>query len=60
MLKVNRDGQMVDAYPNNSRKFGLGYFYPLSKRTEVFVNYARDQKAYKEKNGFDMGLTHHF
>ncbi|HVL46091.1 MAG TPA: porin [Acidovorax sp.] len=60
VLKVARDGQMVDAYPNNSRKFGLGYFYPLSKRTEVFVNYARDQKAYKEKNGFDMGLTHHF
>jgi predicted porin len=60
VLQVTRNGQLVDAYPNNSRKFGLGYLYPLSKRTEVFVNYARDQKAYTEKNGYDIGMTHHF
>lgn len=60
VMKVNRNGQMVDAYPNNLRKFGMGYYYPLSKRTELFVNYTRDQKAYGDKNGFDVGMTHHF
>ena len=46
-------------------KLGLGYVYPLSKRTALEATYGRDSKAVsavtgKKESGFDMTLQHNF
>ncbi|HWP20232.1 MAG TPA: porin [Burkholderiaceae bacterium] len=43
-----------------SSKFGLGYHYPLSKRTTVYADYARDGELDNDKWGFDVGIKHNF
>lgn len=43
-----------------SSKFGLGYHYPLSKRTTVYADYARDGELTDNKWGFDVGIKHNF
>ena len=46
------------------KQFGLGYHYPLSKRTTVYVdlvNKKRDnQNPANEKTGYDVGIKHNF
>ena len=58
-----------------NKRFGIGYHHNLSKRTKLFVDYARDSKGYSgnlpasipanselrtEKNGYDLGIQHNF
>lgn len=49
-----------DADRDLSSKFGLGYHYPLSKRTTVYADYARDGEYTDNKWGFDVGIKHNF
>ena len=41
-------------------KFGLGYYYTLSKRTTVYTNIAHDRALADDKNGVDVGMMHAF
>lgn len=44
-----------------SRQFGLGYHYPLSKRTTIYADLVNDNKRVNDhKTGFDIGLKHNF
>lgn len=44
-----------------SSKFGLGYRYPLSRRTRLYADIGRDGKRYdRHETGFDLGLIHAF
>jgi predicted porin len=48
-----------------NQKLGLGYIYPLSKRTALETTYGRDSKAVsavtgKKQSGFDLTLHHNF
>lgn len=48
-----------------NQKLGLGYIYPLSKRTALETTYGRDSKAVssvtgKKQSGFDVSLHHNF
>nr|WP_297525214.1 porin [uncultured Roseateles sp.] len=43
-----------------TRKLGLGYFHPLSKRTFLYVNVAHDRKVEVMPFGFDLGMQHNF
>lgn len=48
-----------------NQKLGLGYIYPLSKRTTLETTYGRDSKAVsavtgKKQSGFDLTLQHNF
>lgn len=45
---------------SEARKFGIGYFHHLSRRTFLYTNVARDSKAATEKLGYDVGLQHNF
>ncbi|RYH54961.1 MAG: porin [Alcaligenaceae bacterium] len=45
---------------SETRKFGLGYFHHLSRRTFLYANLAHDSKATKHKVGYDLGLQHNF
>jgi predicted porin len=39
---------------------GLGYHHSLSKRTTVYVDFARNGAVTTQKNGYDVGLKHNF
>ncbi|HWP17600.1 MAG TPA: porin [Burkholderiaceae bacterium] len=52
--------EAVDPDEDLSSKFGVGYHYPLSKRTTVYADIARDQEADDHKTGFNIGLKHNF
>lgn len=41
-------------------KVGLGYYYPLSKRTALEFTYGNNNKATTNKSGFDFTLHHNF
>jgi predicted porin len=41
-------------------KWGLGYRYPLSKRTFLYADVARDGKVAVSKTGYDLGIQHNF
>ena len=48
-----------------SKKWGLGYRHPLSKRTYLYADVARDSKVTTpagdpEKSGYDLGIRHTF
>lgn len=43
-----------------SSKWGLGYHYPLSKRTTVYADVARDGEVANHKTGANIGLKHNF
>ena len=43
-----------------AQRFGLGYDHNLSKRTKVYVQYARDSKVATEKAGYEVGMQHNF
>lgn len=45
---------------NLSKKFGIGYRYPLSKRTFLYTDFARDSVPASNKTGYDLGLQHNF
>ena len=53
-------GQLKVAGNTVSKKAGLGYFYPLSKRTTVYADVANDSEAVDEKTGYDLGIKHTF
>ncbi|WP_281916200.1 porin [Caldimonas thermodepolymerans] len=52
--------EAVDPDEDLSSKFGIGYHYPLSKRTTVYVDVARDGEVNEHKTGVDFGLKHNF
>jgi len=52
--------EAVDPDEDLSSKFGIGYHYPLSKRTTVYVDVANDSEAPDHKTGVDFGLKHNF
>jgi predicted porin len=41
-------------------KWGLGYRYPMSKRTFLYADVARDGKIAVSKTGYDLGIQHNF
>ncbi|MCW7539875.1 porin [Aquabacterium sp. A7-Y] len=46
-------------------KFGLGYHYPLSKRTKVYADVGSaktkfDDESLKRRTAFDLGIQHNF
>ena len=41
-------------------RMAVGYHYNMSKRTTVYVDFARDGEAASEKSGYDIGLKHNF
>jgi predicted porin len=43
-----------------SKKFGLGYRHPLSKRTFLYTDIARDSVFTTSKTGYDLGIQHNF
>lgn len=44
-----------------SSKFGVGYRYPLSKRTKLYADIGYDNKKFDEqKSGYDIGIIHTF
>jgi predicted porin len=43
-----------------SKKLGVGWQYFLSKRTNLYVNYARDSVLATNKSGYDLGIKHNF
>ncbi len=53
-------GQLKVGPTKVSQKAGLGYFYPLSKRTTVYADVSNDSKANDEKTGYDFGIKHTF
>ena len=52
--------ETVDPDEDVSSKFGIGYHYPLSKRTTVYVDVANDSEADEDKTGVDFGIKHNF
>ena len=57
-------GQLKIADVKYSKQAGIGYFYPLSKRTTVYANFAHDSgtrtDASDEESGYDFGIKHTF
>lgn len=43
-----------------AKKFGLGYRHPLSKRTFLYADVARDSVPASNKTGYDLGIQHNF
>jgi predicted porin len=43
-----------------SKQMGLGYHYNMSKRTTLYVDFARDSERNDDKSGYDVGLKHNF
>jgi predicted porin len=41
-------------------RWGVGYRYPLSKRTFLYADLAREGKVATEKSGYDLGIQHNF
>jgi len=56
-VKQKQDSRLVSG-KETAKAFGLGYDYPLSKRTAVYVYGGRDQ--FSEKSMYQMGMTHKF
>lgn len=52
--------ETIDPDTDVSTKFGIGYHYPLSKRTTVYVDVANDSEADDDKTGVDFGIKHNF
>ena len=50
----------VSGGDTTNSKIGIGYNYPLSKRTSVEVNFGRDSKVSTNKSGYDLTLHHNF
>jgi len=43
-----------------SKKWGVGYRYPMSKRTFLYADIARDSVPVTNKGGYDVGIQHNF
>jgi predicted porin len=43
-----------------SKQMGLGYHYSMSKRTTLYVDFARDGERASDKAGYDVGIKHNF
>jgi predicted porin len=56
LIRVDPDGA-----DNNTKKFAIGYDYPLSKRTNVYVDYGNTKVDLLAKNNtYAFGLKHVF
>lgn len=53
-------GQRKVGGTKDIKQTGLGYFYPLSKRTTVYVDVANNSELNDEKTGYDFGIKHTF
>ncbi len=59
-IKVGYAAAKVRDVSVNSR-IGVGYHHNLSKRTKLFVDFAREAKILTEnKTGYDVGIQHNF
>ena len=56
-VKQKQDSSLVSG-KETAKAFGLGYDYPLSKRTAVYAYAGRDQ--FSDKSMYQMGMTHKF
>jgi predicted porin len=56
-VKQKQDSRTVSG-KETAKAFGLGYDYPLSKRTAVYGYAGRDQ--FSEKSMYQLGMTHKF
>lgn len=45
---------------NMSKRLAVGYHYSMSKRTTLYVDFARDGEANDNKSGYDVGIKHNF
>lgn len=43
-----------------AKKMAIGYHYPLTKRTKIYSDFARDSERASEKSGYDVGIQHSF
>jgi predicted porin len=43
-----------------SKRFAMGYHYSMSKRTTLYVDFARDSERDDNAAGYDVGLKHNF
>lgn len=43
-----------------SKRLALGYHYSMSKRTTLYVDFANDSEAARNKSGYDVGIKHNF
>jgi len=57
---ATRKSETAGTKTTQNAKFGLGYDHNLSKRTKVYVQYARDSKVATEKAGYEVGMQHNF
>ncbi|MBP6898974.1 MAG: porin [Burkholderiaceae bacterium] len=58
--KTTSDGAGALPEVSLAKGFALGYHYALSKRTTVYVDYARNTAVTTEKTGYDFGIKHNF
>ena len=56
-VKQKQDSSLVSG-KETAKAFGLGYDYPLSKRTAVYGYAGRDQ--FSDKSVYQLGMTHKF
>jgi predicted porin len=43
-----------------AKRLGFGYHHALSKRTKLYVDFARDSVPVTQKSGYDFGIQHNF
>lgn len=58
-FKLAYGTQKVDGV-TTAQKVGVGYHYPLSKRTLIYADAGHDSKRSSHKTGYDLGLRHEF
>jgi predicted porin len=60
-VKVGFGQNKVDATDAKDRKFGIGYWHNLSKRTYLYTDYARTKVTNADGvNAIDLGIHHSF
>ena len=53
-------GQQERGGTTYAQKLGLGYHHSLSKRTTIYADVGHDNKATRNKTGYDLGVLHTF
>jgi predicted porin len=43
-----------------AKRLAVGYHYSMSKRTTLYVDFARDSEVANEESGYDVGIKHNF
>lgn len=53
-------GELKKGAVKSHQTLSAGYFYSLSKRTQLYADFSRNAKLPSEKTGYDLGLSHNF